>query len=156
MLPPNPLLQLTLPRAHSALKRLQDRIWTPVDTASVRFGGSFEEHVPQAEAMALDFHEIQLPFAWGKLFDQAWFEIEWLPQGRPTYLNWDEQGEATFYVDDIPYYGFDVAHRHCALPEGQTRGRIESLCLQKRDLASRRNRSRPPRKLRSIRLALPA
>jgi alpha-mannosidase len=83
-------------------------------------------------ARKLAYKPVQLPFHWGRLFDQGWFKLE-LPKVKakgPLYIHWDDQGEGTVYVDGVPYYGFDVAHRFCALPEKAGKIYIESLCLQ--------------------------
>ncbi len=130
MLPKNPLLQLVLPRAQSALHRIREQIWTERSRPTVRFGGAFAEPISERAAEGLEYREIAIPFAWGKVFDQAWFEIEWTGGETAQFLRWHEQGEATLYLDGVPYYGFDVAHRYCPLPTGGGRGRVESLCLQ--------------------------
>jgi len=70
--------------------------------------------------------------AWGKLYDQRWFHIE-IPapdKGRAWTLEWRDQGEATLYVDGLPYYGFDPAHRYVALPQGTREVWIEGYCCQ--------------------------
>lgn len=130
MFPTQHLLQLTLPRAQSALNRLQQVIWSKAGEVEVRFGGGSAEACSVAEAAGFKYEKVAVPFGWGKIFDRAWFEIDWVATEDPIYLHWREQGEATLYLEDCPHYGFDVAHRHCPLPAGVTRGRIESLCLQ--------------------------
>jgi alpha-mannosidase len=130
MLPQHHLLQLTLPRVKTTLDRLHELVWTHVQDVRVRFGGSSPEHHPQSHAAGLNYTPVELPFHWGGLFDQGWFEVEWTPVEGASYFHWQEQGEGTLYLDDAPHYGFDVAHRYCPLPENASRGRIESLCLQ--------------------------
>ena len=46
---------------------------------------------------------------WGRLYDQRWCRVT-IPAGGGRWLHWDEQGEATLFVDGVPFYGFDVAH----------------------------------------------
>jgi alpha-mannosidase len=46
------------------------------------------------------------------------------------YLAWDDQSEATLYVDGVPYYGFDPAHKQARLPGGATELWIESVVCQ--------------------------
>jgi alpha-mannosidase len=46
------------------------------------------------------------------------------------YLEWQDQAEATLYVDGVPYFGFDVAHRYCPLPARVGEAWVESVCVQ--------------------------
>jgi alpha-mannosidase len=69
--------------------------------------------------------------AWGKQFDQRWFKIEGSARfPKAAYLEWRDQGEATLYVNGVPYYGFDVAHRRVQLPRGAAELWIEGYCCQ--------------------------
>jgi alpha-mannosidase len=54
----------------------------------------------------------------------------WRSPPAPRWLHWDEQGEATLFVNGVPFYGFDVAHRYCELPAGTREVWVESLCVQ--------------------------
>lgn len=134
MLPANPFLQLTYPRLKSALPRVHNLIWNEVIPLKIAFGGNERDPVSVEKARQRSFKPVELPFTWGKLFDQGWFKIS-LPrdlpkQTTPLYLHWQEQGEATLYVDGVPHYGFDVAHRYCTLPIKAKELLVESLCLQ--------------------------
>jgi alpha-mannosidase len=132
MLPENPFLQLTLPRVSRALSRIQSLIWTEIAPVSCLFGGAQAAPVPWELARKLAYKPVRLPFRWGQLFDQGWFQLE-IPKVKakgPVYLHWEDQGEGTLYLDGVPFYGFDVAHRYCALPEKVDKVYIESLCLQ--------------------------
>jgi alpha-mannosidase len=132
MLPDNPFLQLTLPRANRALSRLQGLIWTEVAPVPCAFAGSFATPVTWEAARKLAFKPVRFPFQWGRLFDQGWFRLD-LPRVKakgPVYLHWQDQGEGTVYLDGVPFYGFDVAHRYCALPERTSKVYVEGLCLQ--------------------------
>jgi alpha-mannosidase len=132
MLPDNPFLQLALPRATRALARLQSAIWSQVMEVPCTFAGARAEPVTFEAALKLHFKPIRLPHHWGKPFDQGWFRIE-IPKiaaKSPLYLHWQDQGEGTAYLDAMPFYGFDVAHRYCALPESASDIYIESICLQ--------------------------
>ncbi|HEX4141582.1 MAG TPA: glycoside hydrolase family 38 C-terminal domain-containing protein, partial [Candidatus Methylacidiphilales bacterium] len=132
MLPDNPFLQLTLPRVHAAVGRLQALLWQEVAPVACSFAGAGAVPVTWEAAHKLKFKSIQLPFHWGRLFDVGWFKLVLppvLPKGQ-LYLNWQDQGEGTAYVDGVPYFGFDVAHRHCPLPEAPGEIFMESLCLQ--------------------------
>lgn len=132
MFPENPFLQLTLPRAIRALSRVQSLIWVEIAPVPCSFAGARSEPVTWASARKLAFTPVQLPFHWGRLFDQGWFKLE-IPRVKtkgPVYLQWRDQGEGTAYLNGVPFYGFDVAHRYCALPEKAATVHIESLCLQ--------------------------
>ncbi len=132
MFPENPFLQLTLPRVNKALQRIKMMIWKEVAPVTCAFGGHQKERIPFELACNAKFKPVSLPFKWGKLFDQGWFRLE-IPQVKvkgPLYLHWNDQGEGTAYLQGVPYYGFDVAHRHCALPPKTREVFIESLCLQ--------------------------
>ncbi len=132
MLTQNPFLQLTLPRAKKALSRVEALIWTEVAPVECEFGGAFLKPVLFDEAKRLKFQPVRLPFHWGRVFDQGWFRLN-LPVRKgsePLYLHWSDQGEGTAYIDGVPFYGFDVAHRYCAVPPDVREIYIESLCLQ--------------------------
>jgi alpha-mannosidase len=132
MFPDNPFLQLTFPRVSRALARIQSLIWTEVAPVSCSFAGSQASPLLWESARKLSFTPVELPFHWGHLFDVGWFRLD-LPQVTatdPLYLHWDDQGEGTVYLEGVPFYGFDVAHRYCALPANPGEIYIESLCLQ--------------------------
>jgi alpha-mannosidase len=132
MLPDNPFLQLTLPRANRALSRLQGLIWTEIAPVPCSFAGSFSAPVAWEAARKLAFKPVRFPFHWGRLFEQGWFRLD-LPRVKakgPVYLHWQDQGEGTAYLDGVPFYGFDVAHRYCALPPKTAKVHLEGLCLQ--------------------------
>ena len=134
MLPENPFLQLVLPRVSRALSRVQSCIWSEVEGVPCFFAGARAVPVTMDSARNLKFRPVELPLHWGMLFDQGWFRLE-LPKAargtnRPLYLHWNDQGEGTAYIDGVPFYGFDVAHRYCALPSGTEEIFIEGLCLQ--------------------------
>ncbi|MGA0368997.1 MAG: alpha-mannosidase, partial [Kiritimatiellia bacterium] len=130
---PNPFLQLTLPRAAAAFKRIQEKIWREERDLSVAFASGSGSPVLYPEAVKQDFKPVKLPFSWGTMFDQNWFRIELpaQPSGKTLYLHWEEQGESTLYLKGVPYYGFDVAHKFCPLPPGKKQtAYLESMCLQ--------------------------
>ena len=132
MLPETPFLQLTLPRTGRALSHIQSLIWTEIAPVSCSFAGAQAAPLTWESARKLAYKPIQLPFHWGHLFDQGWFQID-IPKVKmkgAIYLHWDDQGEGTAYIDGVPFYGFDVAHRYCALPEKTGKVYMESLCLQ--------------------------
>jgi alpha-mannosidase len=132
MLPDNPFLQLTIPRATRTLSRLHALIWKEVAAVPCSFAGSRPVPVVWESARKLAYKPVDFPFRWGQLFDQGWFKLRVprVEEKGTIYLHWDDQGEGTAYVDGVPYYGFDVAHRYCALPRNATEIYIEGLCLQ--------------------------
>jgi alpha-mannosidase len=130
MFPSHHLLALVPNRIKAALERLHDEIWqdfSPVKVTATRAGPRQHSF---AEAQDLPRRPVRPGTSWGMLFDQRWCHLVFpnLPEG--SFLNWQDQGEATLYLDGAPYFGFDVAHRHCQLP-GETRHAwIESNCVQ--------------------------
>ncbi len=46
------------------------------------------------------------------------------------YLYWRDRGEATVYLDGVPYYGIDPGHHHAPLPAGVSDLLIESHCAR--------------------------
>ena len=133
MLPQNPLLQLVPGRLNKLSARLRCQIWgDPVRLEC-------EQTTPRTEFLSFDAARQQkrrkirrYPHYWGKLFDQSWFRVEIPPsylKNRP-YLHWMDQGEATLYINGTPWFGFDVAHRHCVLPAGTREVWIEGTCVQ--------------------------
>ena len=131
--PQNPFLQLTLPRVQGALTRLQKELWEDPVPVEVAFAGSHRDALPFSEARERDYKPVALPFTWGKLFETGWFHLKFPDADatdRPRFLQWHDQGEGTLFLEETPYYGFDVAHRHVRLPEGVKEGWMEGLCLQ--------------------------
>lgn len=128
----HPFLQLTPPRVAHALDRLKRMIWEDPQPVEVAFSGSRRGAVPFADARRLAYEPVALPFTWGRLFETGWFHLRFPKESgtSPRYLHWHDQGEGTLFLDETPYYGFDVAHRQVRLPDGVTEGWMESLCLQ--------------------------
>lgn len=132
MLTENPFLQLTTPRVLRAFGRLQKMIWKEIAPVAVSYAGNQVELLPFKEARKKKFKPVKLPFHWGQLFDQGWFKLE-IPRVKADgqiYLHWEDQGEGTAYIDGVPYYGFDVAHKYCPLPKNAGTIYMEGLCLQ--------------------------
>lgn len=119
-----------MPRVNGALARVKDSIWEKIGEVGCAFGGAGPRACGFAEAQAGTFRAVQLPFAWGRVFDEGWFELEVAEWPSDGWLSWRDDGEGTLYVDGVPYYGFDVAHRHCKLPARPARLHMQSLCLQ--------------------------
>jgi len=127
----NPFLQLVPNRVAAALSRLRDVVWTRHTELDVEASRSRPEHIDLAAARKLPRRKASAGIAWGRLFDQRWCRVVMPPTVRDApYLEWQDQGEATLYVDGVPFYGFDVAHRHVRLPAGVREVWVESLCVQ--------------------------
>jgi len=131
MLSNHSLPQLIPPRVRGALLRLQQEIWTHSVALTPEVTPAQPEQRPLSDAKK----ETRAPLApnsfWGRLFDQRWCRLA-LPQPADghTWLNWRDQAEATLYVDDKPFYGFNVAHRYCLLPKGVSEVWLQSTCVQ--------------------------
>ena len=130
MLPTNPLLQLTPLRAQRGVARLAEMIWHDARPLRVEATAARPDHLPLASARRLPRRAVRAGESWGKLYDQRWCRVV-IPAGTPgRWLRWDEQGEATLFVNGTPFYGFDVAHRTCELPAGVREVWLECLCVQ--------------------------
>lgn len=129
MLPPNPLLALTPLRVQRGVARLAELIWCDAHPVPVEATAPTAAHLPLAVAQRRPRRRVVPGEAWGRLFDQRWCRLA-LPPGRRRWLRWDEQGEATLFVDGVPFYGFDVAHRTVELPDRVCEVWLECLCVQ--------------------------
>jgi alpha-mannosidase len=125
----NPLLQLTPLRTQSVVARLAGKIWHDPRPVRVEATAARPDHVSLAMAKRAARRPVREGDAWGRLYDQRWCRVT-IPTGGGRWLHWDEQGEATLYVNGVPFYGFDVAHRYCELPAGTRDVWVESLCVQ--------------------------
>lgn len=129
MFPTNPLLQLTPLRVRRGVARLAETIWFAPRLLKVEATDSRPDHVPLPTARKLPRRPVIDGESWGQLYDQRWCRVK-LPAGEARWMHWDEQGEATLHIDGVPFYGFDVAHRYCQLPDGVREVWLESLCVQ--------------------------
>ncbi|MFP4069676.1 MAG: alpha-mannosidase [Opitutales bacterium] len=131
MLPKDHLPQLIPNRVNAALKRLQSGIWRDPRPVAVEASKPSPDQVPLAEGKRLKRRPVKEGSHWGRLFDQRWCRVE-LPEAADdnTWLHWMDQSEATLYVDDRPYFGFNVAHRYCRLPKGVREVWIQASCIQ--------------------------
>ena len=129
MLPTNPLLQLTPLRTQRGVARLAELIWHDPRPLRVEATAARPEHLGLAAATRLPRKPVRDGESWGRLYDQRWCRVT-IPAGAGRWLRWDEQGEATLFLNGTPFYGFDVAHRTCELPAGVREAWVESLCVQ--------------------------
>lgn len=134
MLPRTFLTQLIPARVGEAMRRAQARIWRPIP------GECRVEQAPPSlvfktvkEVASADFNPVPaVPFNWGPKYAQSWFRVT-LPEatGAETrYFRWEDQAEATAYIDGVPYSGLDIAHQQIPLPAGLKELWIESVCIR--------------------------
>ena len=132
--PDNPFLQLVPSRIAPAMDRLARAIWQPIVTLEdIEGTESNPQHSPWSEATSLSRTAVtRFPHIRGKLWDQQWFRIRLpvTPGDRRVFLAWKDQSESTLYVDGMPHYGFDVAHKQAPLPAGVREVWIESVICQ--------------------------
>lgn len=139
MLPRTFLTQLVPARVAEAMRRAQARIWRPLPSADIRV----EQTAPTiafrnaADLRPADFAPVPAaPFHWGPKYAQSWFRVTLpvpaadAPAGEVRYLKWNDQGEATAYLDGVPYSGLDIAHPQIPLPAGAREVLIESVCIR--------------------------
>ncbi|MBT64135.1 MAG: alpha-mannosidase [Puniceicoccaceae bacterium] len=131
MLPNHHLPQLIPNRIQSAVNRLQAAVWTHRQPVAVEASRPQAKQISLAEGQQLKRSQVKPCSFWGKLFDQRWCRVT-LPEAADdnTWMEWKDQGEATLYVDDQAYFGFNVAHVRCRLPEGTQVVWIQSSCIQ--------------------------
>jgi alpha-mannosidase len=126
------LLQLVPNRVAATVERLQRQIWTRVRDIAVEATESSERHTIWPDALSRPRSQALRGSTWGCLYDQRWCRLELPRQDLPgeLHLEWRDQAEATLYVDGVPYFGFDVAHRYCPLPPQVSEVWVESVCVQ--------------------------
>jgi len=128
----NPFLEFVPNRTEALMRWLRKSLWLDRQLLKVTATRPTPEHRPFEAVQAERRTRVKVGETWGKLYDQRWFHIE-IPapeKGREWTLEWRDQGEATLYVDGLPYYGFDPAHRYVALPKGAREVWIEGYCCQ--------------------------
>lgn len=134
MLPRTFLTQLIPARVAEAMRRAQARIWqpSPGDCVVERTGSSHRFKTVRELAEG-DFAPVPAtPFNWGPKYSQCWYRVK-LPAAtddRVRYLQWNDQGEATAYVNGVPYSGLDIAHQQVPLPAGVGEFLVESVCIR--------------------------
>jgi len=129
MLPLNPLISLTPLRTQRGVLRLAEMIWSDARPLRVEATASRPDHVPLATGKKAPRRPVRAGETWGRLYDQRWCRVT-IPAGASRWMRWDEQGEATLFINGTPFYGFDVAHRTVELPAGVREVWVESLCCQ--------------------------
>lgn len=134
MLPRTFLTQLIPARVAEAMRRAQARIWLPLPgECRVEQTQPSPRHRAVREVSGGDFKPVpSASFHWGPKYAQSWFRVT-LPEAEGPglrYLRWEDQAEATAYIDGVPYSGLDIAHRQIPLPAGAREVWIESVCIR--------------------------
>lgn len=131
MFPQHHFPQLVPNRAQASITRLNDLVWTERRAVRVEASAYGPAQVPLKEGRKLKRQPVENGSFWGRLFDQRWCRVvlPGIADGN-TWLHWKDQGEATLYVKDQPYFGFNVAHRWCRLPAGTKEVWVQSSCIQ--------------------------
>lgn len=129
------LLQLVPNRVAAAVERLRAQVWTRESELAVEATTGTAEHLLLQQARDRPRAPVRRGESWGRLYDQRWCRtrpdsLDHLPPGEVRYLEWREQGEVTLYLGGVPHYGFDVAHRYCALPQNVREAWLEAICVQ--------------------------
>ncbi len=133
MLPESPLLQLVPARMPQAIQRVRNLVWQHQSAVTDLAASDASPDLVSFRAGARrPLRPVRGPHAYGKLWDQRWFRLRLppAPDAAPRYLRWDDQAEATLYVDGRPHYGFDVAHRHAPLPKDAREVWVETVVCQ--------------------------
>lgn len=137
MLPRTFLTQLVPARVAEAMRRAQARVWRPLPSDDIRV----EQAAPTlafrnaADLAASEFRPLPgADFHWGPKYAQSWFRVTLPPVSGPAgetrYFEWNDQAEATAYLDGVPYSGLDIAHPRIPLPAGARELLIESVCIR--------------------------
>ncbi|MGF1678097.1 MAG: alpha-mannosidase [Candidatus Methylacidiphilales bacterium] len=130
MLPTHNLLTLVHNRAQKALRRVEQAIWEPVCELDAYASPALPLQRSWHQALEEPLTPVGCGTFWGKLFDQRWLKVELPPVEGQVWLHFDEQSESTLYINGQPYFGLDLAHRYCRLPENVQTLWIECNCLQ--------------------------
>lgn len=132
MYPANPFLQLVPARVEAAITRLRPMVWSPGGgLPEIYAAASHAAHRPLEEAKRAKLTRLtKFPHRDGMLWDQRWYFLK-LPEGSGRrYLRWEDESEATLFVEGKAHYGFDLAHREAPLPERVREVWIESVVSQ--------------------------
>ena len=135
MLPRTFLTQLIPARVNEAMRRAQSRIWRPLPSEGIRVERSASTPAFRNAADLTDADFAPVPgesLCWGPKYSQSWFRVT-LPAAvgaEPCYFKWNDQGEATAYLDGVPYSGLDIAHQQIPLPAGTRQFLIEGVCIR--------------------------
>ncbi len=139
MLPRTFLTHLIPARVAEATRRLNAQIWQmlPDEAAGIRVSHSpvFRDFREAASLKASEFTPVPEGVShWGPKYAQRWYKVI-LPVApkndkHTRYLVWNDQAEATAYIDGVPYSGLDLAHPYLPIPAGTREFLVESICIR--------------------------
>ncbi|OAM88752.1 alpha-mannosidase [Termitidicoccus mucosus] len=126
--------QLLFPRLRRALTRLALSVWRDPVPLEVRRTRPVAGGFPFEKARQSALSPVAVPSAWkAPGFSTTWFRVS-LPDGytpRPDdHLHWDDNAEATAWLDGSPLFGFDATHRQWPWPKGAGEVWLESIFCQ--------------------------
>jgi len=130
MLSPNPFPQIIPSRVRALLNRLEGEIWQNRTPLKVSATAPTADLQPLSHAKKQKLTPVEYRSVWGKLFDQRWCHAKLPKLTANTYLEWQDQGEATLYLNGQPYAGLDIAHRTVRLPKNAKEIWVASHCIQ--------------------------
>jgi len=137
MLPRTFLTQLIPARIAEATRRLHACIWQPLPEASAHIAVSatdvYRDFRAIRELKPSDFtHTPVAGEHWGPKYAQRWCKLTLPKPGDKTvrYLTWNEQSEATAYIDGVPYSGLDVGHTYTPIPRNVSEMLVEAICIR--------------------------
>jgi len=134
VLPKTFLSQLVPARVGEAVRRVEKQIWRDlpgecrIEQTEPSLAFRTVKEIPPG-----DFRPVPAgSFHWGPKYAQSWFRVT-LPEvsaQETVYFNWQDQAEATAYIDGVPYSGLDIAHQRIPLPAGTKELWIETVCIR--------------------------
>lgn len=128
-----PFLHLLPPRLAKTVERLKASIWTVSgESLPISAAPATDAHSPFSQRPVSCEPIRDFPHFWGRSFQQRWFTIGAAPSdlGSFTHLLWKDRGEATLYVDGMPWGGFDPGHPYVELPVSFSGLLVESICCR--------------------------
>lgn len=126
--------QMLFPRLRRALTRLAQSVWCDPVPLIVRHTRHATDNFPYEKAIKASLSPTAVPSAWkAPGFSTTWFCVS-LPNGyklRPgDHLHWDDNAEATAWLDGKPLFGLDATHRQWPWPKGVREIWLESIFCQ--------------------------
>lgn len=126
--------QLLFPRLRRALTRLALSVWRDPVRLNVQRTRYVAGEFPYAKAIDSTLRSIPVPSVWkAPGFSTSWFRVS-LPDGytlrADDHLHWDDNAEATAWLDGVPLFGFDCTHRQWPWPQKAREVWLESIFCQ--------------------------